>query len=518
MPETLASLVQFSMMSIIMQKEQLMVMLPLVPPSQCLISRIYLVFDDLKSHISEAAMHDSLARYPPPLCHPRTREKVLKILSDWIDESYPRQSIVWLNGPAGAGKSAIAQTVAERYKDDRLAASFFFLRNTPDRGVADHLFLTLAWQLARSIPETRPYIESALQMEPLLYAKSINIQFNQLIGEVFKHLRDKPIRAERSLIIIDGVDECASEQDQKLFLALIADALAHTGIPLRFLICSRPEAHIKEVFKLENINSVTRVVVLDQKFAPNDDIRRYLEDEFFRIFTKRNISTLPSNEDIYHLVSKASGQFIYASTVIKFIDDDDCNPREQLDIILKLRTANSSSPYAQLDQLYIQILSQQSDIKLLRNVFVLIIALGSTPFRVICRRLRISEENLRLKLRRMHSLLQISDWNITTYHRSLHDFFQDKNRAGQYHVHPIRVALVRLPERARPFAESVGLELMVVVMSFLYAMRLLMVPLFIIPGIFCGMYQWDTDICSQVTFFFPLPVLPTNTPSRITRW
>ncbi len=32
------------------------------------------VLDDfLKPHISETAIHDSLARYPPPLCHPRTR-------------------------------------------------------------------------------------------------------------------------------------------------------------------------------------------------------------------------------------------------------------------------------------------------------------------------------------------------------------------------------------------------------------------------------------------------------------
>ncbi len=65
-----------------------------------------------------------------------------------------------------------------------------------------------------------PHIESALQMVPLLYAKSI-----QLIGEVrvSEYLRDKPIlRPERSLVIIDGVDECATEQDQKLILALIA--------------------------------------------------------------------------------------------------------------------------------------------------------------------------------------------------------------------------------------------------------------------------------------------------------
>ncbi|KAF8347581.1 hypothetical protein F5887DRAFT_1072572 [Amanita rubescens] len=418
--------------------------------------------DDLKPYISEAAMHDSLARFPPPLCHPKTREKVLKVITDWIDGSYPRQRIMWLNGPAGAGKSAIAQTIAERYKDSRLAASFFFLRNRPDRGVVDRLFLTLAWQLARSIPETRPYIESALQVEPLLYAKSINIQFNQLIGKVFENLlRDQPdLRPKKSLVIIDGVDECVSEQDQKLFLTLIADALALTNIPLRFLICSRPEAHIKETFDMEIMQNITRAIVLDEKFAPNDDIQRYLEDEFFRIFTKRNISSFPSDEDVHHLVSKASGQFIYASTVIKFVDDDDCHPKEQLAIILKLRPVTSSSPYTQLDQLYIQILSRQPDVKFLRDVFVLIIALGRPDIKFICRRRRICEDNLRLKLRKMYSLLQISDSYVTTYHRSLHDFFQDKKRAGKYHIHPIRVALVRLPGTIRRFMNSELLTLL----------------------------------------------------------
>ena len=208
------------------------------------------------------------------------------------------------------------------------------LRGYPDRGAVDRLFLALAWQLAESVPKTRPYIESALQIEPLLYAKSINIQVNQLVGEVFEHLRDKPsLRPERSLVIIDGVDECATEK-------------RHPCRCIRRKVCTQrryPE-------------------ILGRRILPN--------------FHKGNISPLPSNEDIHHLVSKASGQFIYTSTVIKFNDDDDCNPKEQLDIILKLRTVNSSSPYAQLNQLYIQILSQQSDIKLLRDVFVLLIALG----------------------------------------------------------------------------------------------------------------------------------------------
>lgn len=86
-------------------------------------------------------MHDSSARYPPPLCHRRTREQVLQIIADWVDDEEMPNPIMWLNGPAGAGKSAIAQTIAERYKGSRLAASSFFLRNSPDRGHVDRFFI-----------------------------------------------------------------------------------------------------------------------------------------------------------------------------------------------------------------------------------------------------------------------------------------------------------------------------------------------------------------------------------------
>ena len=403
-------------------------------------------------------MHDSSARYPPPLCHRRTREQVLQIIADWVDDEEMPNPIMWLNGPAGAGKSAIAQTIAERYKGSRLAASSFFLRNSPDRGHVDRFFMTLAWQLAFSIPETRPYIESALKKEPLLYTKSTNVQFSHLIVGVFeKFLRENFGQfPKESLVIVDGVDECTPEQHQKLLLALIGNEVLLRQMPLRFLICSRPEPHIQETFGAETMKAVTQALKLDNSFAPNDDIRRYLEDEFFRIFTKRQISPLPSSDNIDRIVSKSSGQFIYASTVVKFVDDEDYNPRNQLDAILKFRTPHSLSPFAQLDLLYHQILSQQHDTRFSRDAFVLVIALGRPRIAFICRRLRISEEDLRLKLRRMHSLLHISDSYIETYHRSLDNFLPDKKRAGKYYIHPARNAGAVAPKCSSIYPSSSG--------------------------------------------------------------
>lgn len=385
-----------------------------------------------------------------------TREKVLKIITDWVEEPQPRCRIMWLNGPAGAGKTAIAQTIAERCSEEQLAASFFFLRNCSDRGTATRLFTTLAWQLAKNIPEILSYIELAIRTEPLLPTKSINIQFDRLIVKIFE---DRPdLCPKKSLIIIDGVDECAPEETQKLVLELVGSALAKSNIPLRFLICSRAEAHIQETLERGNLRDVTHSLVLDHRFAPQDDIRRYLESEFTRISNQRNISSpgpssWPPNGAVEMLVAKSSGQFIHASTVIQFVDDKDGNPREQLDIVLKLRSASCSwrsPPFAELDQLYIQILSQQRDIRFLRDLFALILGLRQPEVSFVCRRLRISEEELKRRLRRMQSVIRISGSVIESHHLSLHDFLQDRKRAGRFFVHPTRVMFVRLPEILRP--------------------------------------------------------------------
>ena len=377
-----------------------------------------------------------MTRFPLPRCHPKSREKVLKTITDWVTDPHARQHIIWLNGPAGAGESAIAQTIAGRCSGEQLAASFFFLRNSPDRGAATRLFTTLAWQLAQNIPELLSYVESAIKAEPLFHTKSLDIHLDLLIVQpLCELLRDKPdFCPQKSLVVIDGVDECVPDRDQVLFLRLIGDALSKMHIPLRFLICSRPEAHIQAVFESEVMAGITTAVSLNDQFDPDDDVRRYLEDEFARICAEHKLSTLEwsPGRAIGQLVSKLSGQFIYASTVVKFVDDVYDDPREGLDIVLKTRPINSVSPFAQLDQLYIQILSQQPNIRLLRDLFTLIIALRNPRITFVCRRLRIKEDQLKFKLLRLRSLIRISYPDVTTYHLSLHDFFLDQKRAGKY--------------------------------------------------------------------------------------
>ena len=415
----------------------------------CLLRNLYCLIcltalDELP--IAADGIYDSLSRLNPSFCHPGTREEVLKAITDWVDDLDPEKRILWVNGLGGTGKSTVAQTIVQRYKDSRIAATFFFLKGHSDCGHADRLFTTLAWQIAKSIPETRRHIESVINTQRLIHTKDLDAQFHHLFVEVFGRVPE--LRPEKSLIVIDGIDEFSPERQQTNLLTLIGDRLATPIIPLRFIIFSRPEPRIEEIFLKENMSRITHTLALD-KYAPKEDIRKYLTDKFHTIFTKRS-ARLPSDRDIDSLVSKSPGQFIFASTVVSFIGDDGFLPQEQLSFVKRLRVTEDS-PFALMDQLYTHILSQQKDTKMLRDLFVLLIALGHPKLSFVSRRLAIKEKQLRLKLRAMRALVHITDSNIGAYHRTLHDFFLDRERSKQYCIHPMRVYLVQLPQKGRMF-------------------------------------------------------------------
>ncbi|KAJ7892025.1 hypothetical protein B0H13DRAFT_1719727, partial [Mycena leptocephala] len=148
----------------------------------------------------------------------------------------------------------------------------------------------------------------------------------------------------------------------------------------------------------------------------------------------------PSPGEIRNLVEKSSGYFIYASTVIKFIDDKDCRPTERLDLIIGIALSQSpedESPYEALDQLYMQILCQTHPATRPRLVEILTVILSDLNLRVrhIEQLLELKPGDVRLALRGLHSLLYISDNDrITFHHASFPDFLNKPTRSGPFYV------------------------------------------------------------------------------------
>ncbi|ESK86939.1 nwd2 [Moniliophthora roreri MCA 2997] len=396
------------------------------------------------------AGYNSETRYPPPQCHPETRRDVLKLLRDWIrgDSSH---SIMWLFGPAGAGKSAIAQTIAEKtHKHNRLAASFFFWRGDPKRNNPKYIFLSLAHNLAHSIPELREYIEQAIRANPRILQASLEDQFEKLILEPCRFL-PRP-RCRPGSLIVDGLDECDKGQTQQRVLYILAKALPE-DMPFRILVCSRPEPAIRDAFNTDRFRAYLRRVALDDSFSSFRDIKIFLSSEFERIRISPHYHHIPfpfpwpAPGVVYELAQKASGQFIYAKTVIKFVNNENFNPCEQLEHILHPDidlNLESGSPFHDLDVLYHQILSSSPRHSKVRDVMQALLAAAlpdvflsykQTP-RSIEDLLFLHEGDVLSILCGMHSVLKIGGPydEIRILHASFGDFLRDSSRSGYFYV------------------------------------------------------------------------------------
>jgi hypothetical protein len=76
----------------------------------------------------------------------------------------------------------------------------------------------------------------------------------------------------------------------------------------------------------------------------------------------------PSPQDIGHLVKKSSGQFIFASTVAKYVNSNRHWPPDRLKIIFGQSEPGQETPFAELDGLYHFILSSVADIEKVMDV------------------------------------------------------------------------------------------------------------------------------------------------------
>ncbi|KAM6493221.1 hypothetical protein JOM56_011355 [Amanita muscaria] len=394
--------------------------------------------ENLKDFVSFAALHDSAEQDPKRRCHPGTRKNVLSRLRDWFDNPNATDGICWLHGPAGAGKSAIAQSIAHEYKERGVAATFVFYRSDAERNNGNRLFPTLAWQLAFSIPAIKDFIVHALDNTPHLPRKDVETQFEQLVAHPFQQTNSiaSQLSQPAPVIIIDGLDECSNEQLQRRILAVIGNAVKDNHVPLHFLICSRQEALIEDVF--DQFKDFTLRIDLATLDDSNHDIEKYLVDQFSGIATKRSLAPAwPGPEIIEEFVFKSSGNFIFAVTVMRYVSDEDCDPEEQLDIVRNLKPHGEASPFALLDELYLEILKQQRDQDFLKTFLALLVGRSSINADALheddATLMNVSEKNLHMKLRRMRSLLKFGPF-IDVHHKSFLDFLQDPSRSGEYHV------------------------------------------------------------------------------------
>ncbi|KAF8953454.1 hypothetical protein BDZ97DRAFT_598726, partial [Flammula alnicola] len=315
------------------------------------------------------------------------------------------------------------------------------------------LFSTIAYQLAIAIPGTfGQAIEEKVKADPSILKKHIKLQLEGLIIEPLR-LIDSATRP--IVIVIDGLDECLGETTQGEIVRLLGTLSQHGNLPIKIVLTSRPEPWIRHEFDTQLLLPHTRRMFLEQTSETDEDIRAFLRSGFSDICdspdhqqTMANVpKPWPSPSIVDAFVARASGQFIYASTVLKFVGDPSYQPIAQLDLVLSTASAskigNSTNPLATLDRLYIQILSTSPDKQQTLDVLCTVIALTeafddfNSQMYYSTNLCQFVEELLRLQpekaLRTIRSLVDISkDGDVKFFHKSFPDFLLDASRSGDF--------------------------------------------------------------------------------------
>ena len=283
--------------------------------------------------------------------------------------------ILWLYGAAGAGKSAIAHSLAEICeKQGCLLATFFFWKTAAERNNITRFIATVAYQVARAIPASYKHIEAAVDDNPMIFHQSVDFQLAKLIIEPLWRLHSTGFDFKSSpfIIIIDGLDECQGINIQSGLVNSLAAAFSHSPLRIRILIASQPEVYLRSTFNSSTLRPHLSQLALSDEYSAEEDICRYLKDSFSKIKREHPLvsyipSPWPSANILRELAWKSSGQF-----------DPNKLPHHRLDVIRSLRPpkGEKNMPYAELNSLYHHVLSNVDDMESVKQVLGVLLILN----------------------------------------------------------------------------------------------------------------------------------------------
>jgi len=275
---------------------------------------------------------------------PGTRLGVLEKTRTWIngtDEDANLESRAFLLlGKAGTGKSTIAHSLVQEFKQLRRLGAFFRFLSLTDIG-PEHFFRTIA----RSIADLDPSYATVLMNfadSTLNTTTSPTLQLMELLTKPFKTLSALgPI-----VVVIDALDECPADHRLELIQCLQENIMLFPK-SIRFIITSRPS----EAAYLRGCSWV-HTYDLESDVSVDQDIHKFVKSQLVHSATNQLLHGF-DDERVDSIVASAEGLFQYAAVVCKEILDVGSSWKESpFQVYTHLVTAGSRG----LDALYLNIL------------------------------------------------------------------------------------------------------------------------------------------------------------------
>jgi len=328
---------------------------------------------------------------------------------------------------AGLGKSSITWTISLRADDDPeiiFGGSFFCSRSTGLAAQRDIrcVIPTLAQLLARQSPEFSVALAAELALDPDVLEQQVEAQVRKLLYKPLGALRGAP---RPVLFVIDALDECGGETGNEaldncdshrivsdVLEALVALFCTEHRLPVKFLVTSRPETHIRDTpVSDEMFSKVLRLHTVD-KDEITADIRLYIANQLSSTPRLRSQFT---TADYDSLVRVCDGIFIVAATALRYTLDGGRDRaavrfRTLLDASKGTLSINAAAP---LDRMYSVILSDAAstdELPALRQALAaILVARMSLSVSALADLLEVTTADILATLSFLHSVIHVPD-------------------------------------------------------------------------------------------------------------
>ncbi|KAJ2922378.1 hypothetical protein H1R20_g14711, partial [Candolleomyces eurysporus] len=384
-------------------------------------------------------------------CFEGTRSALLANVGRWMSGSVSdghNPPLYVLDGIAGIGKSTVAITVAQRAAGiNSLGATFFFSRDQDDRKKAFGFVHTIAFQLAHYDASYGSAIAAAMTSNPDALDKVLSQQFNLLVAKPLTSLLEQ--RATPLVLVVDALDECA-EPDASAIMNLLISSVPQ--LPnMKVFLTSRPERALRNKYMGTNYAHIFHLQEIEDLIVEKD-ISLYLDYSLSSVRMQEVLGDLydpcwqPTVEEKAKLVKLSGPLFIFASTAIKFIlDEQHLDPKGQLEQLLDLES-DGPSPISQLGGLYLHVLQSAKPAenaekwlsRFKQIVGAILVLQNPLSTMTLARLLDQAELNIRVTLANLHSILApLGEGSALTYkvhHKSFPDFITGSSCPSEFQI------------------------------------------------------------------------------------